>query len=425
MNIVYFSHSYRQEDAHIVKYFGRLMRSENLIPSLDPPSESVNAAKLERHLNSSDGMVAVITRRQGGVSPHILFEIVLCLRARKPLIVFIEDELSDKLVPMRILQRRFSRRSYLRQVRQHRHGLQILKVYLGEQPPPRYQPSTSRRSCLLIGTEDLAQLKELVPTVVETRGYNPVDLADVRRSSPESLEIYEAIACADLALCLVDSKSPASQFLLGAVEATFVPSVTLTADVDYKFNPHVPTEYQPRIIQPSDALLVEQMLHKEIELFEEDFVELDKQDEVEAYAGMLVDIGSQRGNYEVGTRNFFVQELNMESKYKITGGNQGAVGDQAVAHDFTQVSNQTLGSIDMGALATELARLRTEARKEAVDPAHDIAVSDIAKAEQAAKEGQPSAVMQHLKSAGSWALDVATKIGTSVAVEALKRSIGS
>jgi hypothetical protein len=121
MNIVYFSHSYRKEDAQIVKYFGRLMRSENLIPSLDPPSESVNAAKLERHLNSSDGMVAVITKREGGVSPHILFEIVLCLRARKPVIVFVEDELSDKLVPARILQRRFSRRSYLRQVRQHRH----------------------------------------------------------------------------------------------------------------------------------------------------------------------------------------------------------------------------------------------------------------------------------------------------------------
>jgi len=425
MNIVYFSHSYRKEDAQIVKYFGRLMRSENLIPSLDPPSESVNAAKLERHLNSSDGMVAVITRRKEGVSPHILFEIVLCLRARKPLIVFVEDELSDRLVPPRILQRRFSRRSYLRQVRQHRHGLQILKVYLGEQPPPRYQPSTSRRSCLLIGTEDLPQLNEIIPAVVESRGYSPVDLGKVRRSSPESLEIYEAIACADLAACLVDSKSPESQFLLGAVQATFIPSVTFTADDAYNFNPHIPREYQPRIIQAADTSLVEQMLHTELELFEEDFVELDKQTEVEAYAEMLVDIASQRGNYEVGTRNFFVQELNMESKYKITGGNQGAVGDEAVAHDFTQVSNQTLGSIDMTALAAELARLRVEARKDAVEPEHDMAVSDIAQAEQAAKEGQPSKVVQHLKSAGTWALDVATKIGTSVAVEAIKRSMGS
>jgi hypothetical protein len=79
----------------------------------------------------------------------------------------------------------------------------------------------------------------------------------------------------------------------------------------------------------------------------------------------------------------------------------------------------------MSALATELARLRSEARKDATEPEHDIAVSDIAKAEQAAKEGQTSVVVQHLKSAGTWALDVATRIGTSVAVEAIKRSMGS
>ncbi len=34
-------------------------------------------------------------------------------------------------------------------------------------------------------------------------------------------------------------------------------------------------------------------------------------------------------------------------------------------------------------------------------------------------------VLQHLKNAGKWALDVATKIGVSVASEALKKSLGS
>jgi hypothetical protein len=165
----------------------------------------------------------------------------------------------------------------------------------------------------LIGIEDLPQLTEVIPTVVESRGYSPVDLGVVRRSSPESLEIYEAIACADLSLCLVDSKSPESQFLLGAVQATFIPSITFTADAQYNYNPQIPKEYQPRIISAADTPGVEKTLHTELELFEEDFVELDKQSEVEAYAGMLVDVASQRGNYEVGTRNFFVQELNMEA----------------------------------------------------------------------------------------------------------------
>jgi hypothetical protein len=34
MNIVYFSHSYRKEDADVVKYFGRLLRSEGLVEHL-------------------------------------------------------------------------------------------------------------------------------------------------------------------------------------------------------------------------------------------------------------------------------------------------------------------------------------------------------------------------------------------------------
>jgi hypothetical protein len=84
MNFIYFAHSYREEDASIVEFFGRLMRSEDFIPSLDPPSRTVNAAKLERHLRTCDGMVAILTRREGGVSPHILFEISLGLSLANP-----------------------------------------------------------------------------------------------------------------------------------------------------------------------------------------------------------------------------------------------------------------------------------------------------------------------------------------------------
>jgi hypothetical protein len=119
-----------------------------------------------------------------------------------------------------------------------------------------------------------------------------------------------------------------------------------------------------------------------------------------------------------------IEEFYMDSKFKITGGNIGAVGDQAQAHNIIQVSNQTLGSIDMMNLASDLARLRTEARSEATEPEHDIAVSEIAKAEKAAQEGQGSKVVEHLKAAGKWALDIATKIGTDVAAEAIKKSTG-
>ena len=121
MNLVYFSHSYRKEDTDSVRYFARLMRSEGFLPSLDPPSKSVNTSKLERHLRSSDGLVAVLNWRKEGVSKYILFEIGLCIRARKPLLVFVEDNLPDDIIPAGILQRRFSRQSYLRQIREHKH----------------------------------------------------------------------------------------------------------------------------------------------------------------------------------------------------------------------------------------------------------------------------------------------------------------
>jgi hypothetical protein len=57
------------------------------------------------------------------------------------------------------------------------------------------------------------------------------------------------------------------------------------------------------------------------------------------------------------------------------------------------------------------------------EPENDIAVSEIAKAEQAARSGNGPKALEHLRSTGKWALDLATKIGTSVAVETIKKSM--
>jgi hypothetical protein len=106
-------------------------------------------------------------------------------------------------------------------------------------------------------------------------------------------------------------------------------------------------------------------------------------------------------------------------------GQAGAVGPGAHAHDmtFNQIWNQMQGAIDLQKLATELSELRQQMKKEAVEVEQDIAVSDIAKAEQAAKAGDGPKMLEHLKSAGKWGLDVATKIGTSVAAELIKKSM--
>ncbi len=79
--------------------------------------------------------------------------------------------------------------------------------------------------------------------------------------------------------------------------------------------------------------------------------------------------------------------------------------------------------ISLNELATELNKLRQTMKVNAVEPEHDIAVSEIAKAEQAAKNNDTSKVNDYLKSAGSWALGIAKEIGVPIAAEAIKNAL--
>jgi uncharacterized protein YjbI with pentapeptide repeats len=116
--------------------------------------------------------------------------------------------------------------------------------------------------------------------------------------------------------------------------------------------------------------------------------------------------------------------ITMGDKYNV--GQAGAVGPQSHAHDMTfqQVGGNIESAMDLSELAAELATLRRAMKSEATEPEHDAAVGEVAKAEQAATAKDSSKVAESLKAAGEWALDVATKIGTSLASEALKESLG-
>jgi uncharacterized protein YukE len=118
-----------------------------------------------------------------------------------------------------------------------------------------------------------------------------------------------------------------------------------------------------------------------------------------------------------------IKELYMESKYKITGGAQGAVGDNAQASNnvFNQW-NQSGG--DLTGLAKELATLRAELGKRATESEQFESAAAVAKAEGAAKNGNGPTAFEHLKTAGKWALEVASSIGVPVALEALKKAVG-
>jgi hypothetical protein len=117
----------------------------------------------------------------------------------------------------------------------------------------------------------------------------------------------------------------------------------------------------------------------------------------------------------------------MADKYVISGGQQGAVGDNAVAHDFTMNSNSAIDDVDLAALTQQLSLIRQEAMAEAMKtgaPGDAIAAGKIAEAEAAASEGDKAKAMASLKACGKWALELATKVGASLLENLLKKELG-
>jgi hypothetical protein len=104
----------------------------------------------------------------------------------------------------------------------------------------------------------------------------------------------------------------------------------------------------------------------------------------------------------------------------------GAQGPNAQSHHniFNQTIDPSIDKIDLTRLANELSMLRISLKEEAKNSDHDIAVGEIARAESCAKKGDKQEVLNHLKKAGQWALDIASKIGVPVAITALTAALG-
>jgi hypothetical protein len=125
-------------------------------------------------------------------------------------------------------------------------------------------------------------------------------------------------------------------------------------------------------------------------------------------------------NSERSTR----QEISMGDKY-VTG-QAGAVGpgSLAIGQEYNQIWIQSAGDINLARLAEDLIQVRSAMRASADSVEEDLAVSDLAYAEIAAKEGDGPSVMAHLAKAGRWALEVAEKIGVELAAKAIQKSLG-
>lgn len=120
-----------------------------------------------------------------------------------------------------------------------------------------------------------------------------------------------------------------------------------------------------------------------------------------------------------------VKEKIMGSKYEIKDSQVGAIGDGAKAENisFDNSQNFTFSDKEIANIAAELTALRLELAKLGSPEAMKAAL-EIAEAEQSASQKDEPKFRDHLKKAGKWALETATKIGVTVAAAAIKKAAG-
>jgi len=115
----------------------------------------------------------------------------------------------------------------------------------------------------------------------------------------------------------------------------------------------------------------------------------------------------------------------MGDNYNISGGQIGAVGNQAKAENniFNQANYQVPANLNYEQLTAELDQLKTILKDKADTPEEYLALAEVANARQAAIEKDGSKVVQKLLDAGKWAFDTAKDIGVGIVVELLNKQI--
>ncbi len=143
-------------------------------------------------------------------------------------------------------------------------------------------------------------------------------------------------------------------------------------------------------------------------------------------AGKPYRVDELLGGIEEPEQRRAAREVIMGDKYEIRGQAAG-VGRHARAegNTFQQIYQEAAGDLDLPQLAKELAELRGTLQREASSTDEYHALAAISEAEEAAERGDGPTTLERLKAAGKWGLDVATRIGVSVAQKAIQAAMGS
>ena len=115
-----------------------------------------------------------------------------------------------------------------------------------------------------------------------------------------------------------------------------------------------------------------------------------------------------------------------KTEYNFSHSQVGAAGPNAHVHDLILAQDQGASpeSFDLTRLSSELGLLKAELAKSATDRDHYAAIVAVSDAESDARAGKASDALQKLKGVGKWTLEIASKIGVTVASDAIKHALG-
>ena len=126
---------------------------------------------------------------------------------------------------------------------------------------------------------------------------------------------------------------------------------------------------------------------------------------------------SGRGDHLVCDEMYFLRD-------QISAGEIGVIGENTGNVSFNQVWNRIENSIDLPALAEELANVQKQMLANVRQSDDYAAIGEVGHALEAARDGDGPGVLRYLKSAGKVALDIGTKISADLAVAAAKAGMG-
>jgi hypothetical protein len=359
VNVIYFSHSYREEDVKITKYFSNLIENEKLTIRMDPPSGDFNAAKMVQNLGYCDGMIAVLTKRENGVSPYIQFEINQCIKARKPLLVFIEDTLPDDIIPVRIPQKRFSRHAYYYGAREHKHGVQILKGYFCEKGLPKYHTYSGRKKCLLVGISILPEdTRKVIQETVEDYGFFPLNIDTELSLLIENTTFYDTIASANLAVVYLHDDTDAHHYL-AMFEWASVPVIVFYNKTSENFDKNL-SGLKYSLCDFSDPDTCKEELLQQISLFEQEYLDLDSEEKIREYTESLIEYGSSKGVYPDDVRTIIIEHLEQLNMANEGGRIQNIRANQI---QYNNIWNNVKDNVDFDDLLQELHKIDDELSK--------------------------------------------------------------